>query len=105
MRVNPSSFDATSQVVTFSFSYDSGKKLIFTEQPKPEGFDFNNFYEEQLADKRTVDTAVGSATIGLFEGSSFASVVTDKTWVIMRAPSGIDSNSLARVISGLRKED
>jgi hypothetical protein len=104
MRLNPASFDATSQVVTFSFSYNNGKKLIFTEQPKPDGFDFDNFYDEQLTNKRAIDSSLGSAIIGLFEGSSFASIVTDKTWVMTRAPSGMDASSLIHIISSLQEE-
>jgi hypothetical protein len=103
-RLDPASADATSQVVTFAFTYDGAKKLIFTEQLKPSGFDFDTFYNDQLTEKQTFSTNLGQATVGLFENSPFASVITDRTWIIMRAPMNMDSEQFIHVVRNLRAE-
>ena len=101
-RLDPASVDATPQVVTFAFLYGGNKKLIFTEQPKPDGFDFDAFYSDQLTGKQTFATAAGQATTGLFEGSAFASLVTDSTWIIMRAPTSTQETLFDHIVRSLR---
>ena len=100
--VDSQSFDVTSQVVTFTVSNSQTRsKLIFTEQPKPAQFDFNSFYDEQLTEKRSLTSPSGQATIGLFEGSLFASVLTDRTWVLIRVPGSQELTQFERVLQYL----
>lgn len=101
-HLDPASVDATPQVVTFTILYDGNKKLIFTEQPKPAGFDFDGFYNDQLTNKQTFVTDAGQATTGLFEGSGFASLVTDRTWIIMREPTSTQETLLDHIVRRLR---
>lgn len=96
------SFGITSQVVTFVLTYDSGKKLLVSEQPKPQDFDFTNFYGQKLTGTKQIAMPTGAATIGVYNGSGLASIVTDQTWVLIRAPSGINAATFESIVRNLQ---
>jgi hypothetical protein len=95
------SFRTASQVVTFSISYNDNRKIIISEQPKPSGFDFDLFYE-QFTDKKSIAAPVGKAVMGRYEDADLASVIADKTWILVRAPAGIESVQLEQLLLGFK---
>ncbi|HEX8762779.1 MAG TPA: DUF4367 domain-containing protein [Candidatus Saccharimonadales bacterium] len=102
MTVRSDSFDATSQVVTFSVDDNRGTRLVFTEQLRPGSQEMSTFYDQQLTEKRTYKTGGGETTVGRFEGTGFAAVVTDKTWILIRAVADIDQKQLEKIADHLR---
>lgn len=100
--VDPQSFDATSQVITFTINDPTGKKVIVTEQPKPPQAHIDSFYREQLAETKTLRTPFGQATVGAFEGSPLAGLLTDQTWVLFRTVSAVDSGQFERIIQNIQ---
>lgn len=92
------SASATPQVVTFSVSHHDGKKLIVSQQPVPPDFDFENFYLNSLFGAKEVITPLGKAVIGQIKDATFASIVTDRTWVIINAPAGLPADQMEQLI-------
>jgi hypothetical protein len=100
--MNTESYDITSQVVTFSARLGR-QSLLFSEQARPEGFNFETFYEDQMTKKRFVQTSTGRAVIGEFEGVQSASLVAGQTWLLIRAPSGLAIGDFEQLLKGVKK--
>lgn len=100
--IDAQSVSATSQVVTFTLSSASGKAVVVTEQPRPSTEQMTTFYDGQMTAKKTFKTAAGEATAGQFEGSMLAGLSTDKTWILIRAVSAIDQNTMERIAHSFR---
>lgn len=95
--VDAASFQSAAEVVTFAVTYNDGKALIVSEQPVPEGFDFENFYS-QFEDRKNITLSSGRAVLGRFEEADLASIVAGGTWVLIRAPYDIDTQQLELVV-------
>lgn len=97
--IDAQSFDATSQVVTFSITNaQANGKLVVTEQPQPPQTNIDTFYTQQLTEVRTAQGKSGSVTAGQFETSPLAGVTTGRTWVLLRS-STLDRDTLERIAS------
>lgn len=96
--VDRQSLNATQQVVTFTVNDQKGKRLVITEQPRPGQTNLDSFYSEQLSGSTTFATAVGQATIGQFEGTTLAGIVTERTWILVRAVSVIGPSDIEQVV-------
>lgn len=97
MDIDQQSFDATSQAFTFSISDKSGKRLVVTEQPKPSQNEIDEFYSGQLSGVSTFNTTVGQGTVGSFEGSELAGIVTEQTWILIRSATSGDREQLKQI--------
>lgn len=95
--IDKQSLDATSQVVTFTINDERGKRLAVTEQPRPGQTSLDSFYSEQLSGSTTFATAAGQVTIGQFEGTTLVGIVTDRTWILVRAVSLIGPADIEQV--------
>lgn len=100
-KIDENSFRATEGLVTFSITDDQNHRLVVTEQAKPESFDFASFHE-QIENKKDIDTFIGSGAIGIFEDADFASIVAPKTWILVRAPYGIEPGKFTQVLQSFR---
>jgi hypothetical protein len=103
------------EVAEDSFSYDQGV-LIFkannkigdviaiTEQPKPDNFDFENFYAKQLTQSKQLRNVPFPSTIGTSTevGSHVLSVVTNKTWLLISSRAPLAESDLQLIAGSLR---
>lgn len=102
-KVDPASFSIGSNVVAYTISYNPDSKLAVSLEPVPPSFDFEMFYEKSLRNTQTLVSRIGKTTIGRLNGVETASIMTtDKTWILITAPNGIDDNALRSVIQSLR---
>jgi len=99
-HLDQDSFKASADVVTFTISYAQGKQLAITEQIRPAQFDFDGFYG-QFSNRKAMTTGIGKAVLGSFNDSDLASIITDRTWILLRATSGIDQAQLEALVSGM----
>lgn len=95
--VDSTSFQSTAAVVTYAITYANDKKLIVSEQPVPVDFDFETFYA-QFEGRKDLISATGQTVLGRFEDADMASTVDHDTWVLIRAPYGIDATALESVV-------
>lgn len=98
--VDTSSFKLNSEVVTFVAKSAQGAVLI-TEQAIPRQLDFDTFYADQLSDTRRMTTGIGEATIGYFGDTELGSIVTDRTWILVRAKQGVSSQQMDAIVQSL----
>lgn len=103
--VEPHSIEATSQVVTFTINDKAGKRLIFTEQPKPPQDNLDTFYAQQLSGNKALKTQAGEVIAGQFEGSLLAGLTAGRTWVLVRAVSAVDQQHFDRLIESIAEAD
>jgi hypothetical protein len=94
--IDDRSFDATSQVVTFSIINKQNSKLIVTEQPQPPQASIDTFYTQQLTEVHTSTGKSGAVTAGQFETSPLAGLATGRTWVLLRSAS-MDKDTIERI--------
>lgn len=97
MTLNKDSFSATSEVVTFNFNYDSGKKkLIVSEQPLS-GIDPDTFNPT-----KKFTTGIGTAYLVDLEDRTTAAVIADKSWLLINAPQKMGVDDMEQFINSLR---
>ena len=103
LSIDRQSFDATAEVLTFTISDNKGKRLVFTEQPKPPQANLDTFYQQQLSGSTSFDTTAGKVTIGQFEGSTLAGIATDQTWILMRAVASINQSEFEHIVRSMSR--
>jgi hypothetical protein len=95
------SMKAKKDLVIFSMTYDGGKKLYISQQPKPKNVVFDDFYKRVLNNKVDVFSSQGKAVMGAAGGQTLGSLVTDKVWVMANTKEAIDGQLMQQLISSL----
>lgn len=90
-------------VFIYVLQYDGNKQLFVSAVPKPAGVQFDDFYNRVLSNKQSVLNPLGTAVIGNANNQPMGSLVTDKTWVTMNTPNGIDTTRLQALVSSLKQ--
>lgn len=96
--LDEASTSATSQVVTYNYTYDDTKKLIISIQPMSSDIDPNQFRPT-----KEFTTTIGKAYIVDLDSRTTAAVVTDESFILINAPSGIAVDAMEQFINSLRK--
>ncbi len=97
--VTNGSYHIKDDVLIFSLSKDNAQVINITEEARPQGFDFNSFYQSHLQSAKSVIGAPSPAVIGtLQDGTRVASMVTDNTWILISGPSNKVSDNDIRFL-------
>lgn len=96
--VEPGSFDHSHGIVTYTVRYGANKKLAFTIQAVPAGFDPDSLH----ATANQLASSLGPAYVGAISGNTAVSIVTSEAWMMIGIPSDIETSKLATVLSDLR---
>lgn len=89
-------------VVVYSLSTKDGKKIFVSQQKRPEGFDFEGFYEDKLSEAYEIQTSNGTATIGIVNDKTRVfSIVTGDTWVFASGAKEINNTKFEAFARGL----
>lgn len=104
-RFDEIAYDSEAKVVTYSYSATGGKRLYFSQQKKPDNFNFDDFRNKQLAGSTQLDTNLGKATIGLLQNQTTSSIVTDDTWILISVGGDINIDQLKEVSQNLAKSN
>jgi hypothetical protein len=99
--VSADSFKLSSSVVTFTVQ-SLDKDLVFTEQARPIDFDFDDFYADQFGHARTISTSAGRAYVNAFGEGELASIATERTWILVRSPSGVSASDFDSILQGIK---
>lgn len=107
-KVKPDSFGVQeNSVLVFQAADDTGANIIFTEQQKPNDFNFTGFYNEQFKDAAELDNVPFSSTWGksqTLSDTKLLSIVTDKTWILASTTAPLDEAGLQRIAASMHKE-
>jgi hypothetical protein len=91
-------------VVLFQASDKAGDKLVFSEQAKPAGFNFDDFTSKQLVNSKSLPNVPYPTTVGktLDKQTTLISIVTDKTWIIATTQSEFSNQQLQAIAASIR---
>jgi hypothetical protein len=92
-------------VVIFAINDTDSHRIVFSEQSKPETFDFQNFYDKVLKNSRKLDGTPYPATIGTGEkNSKILSIEAGKTWVIISAQAQTPDSALVQIAQQMHQQ-
>lgn len=100
--IDPDSVSLTSDALLFSASNNKGEKLIFTETPVSQEFDFESFYKQQYVGMQDVQSIYGRGTTGVINTVMSGSLVTTSTWVLITGSKDMPASSMVTVIKNLK---
>lgn len=114
----PGKLPGNYQTVEDSFSYDQGvlvfeakddtdATIAFSEQPKPQGFDFDNFYSQQLTDAKDLSDVPFTSVVGKsVQGHvTVLSIVAGNTWVIVSSRSVLSVDDMQLIAQSMRAQN
>jgi hypothetical protein len=95
--------------VTYSVSYDNGKKIVFSIQVKPTDSELQTFNSSYIPLRIDYQTPIGQAEIGAYNNhgdtQTLVSLPTKtNSWIIITAPYNIDQGNLKKVLSSLKTD-
>ncbi len=93
-------------LLVFKASDTTGDTITFTEQSKPNGFDFSAFYQNQLTDPKTLNQVPYPSVWGKdkLQQQTTLSIVTDSTWILVTTKAPIDEQGLLRIAQSLQRQ-
>jgi hypothetical protein len=81
----------------------SGADLVFSEQPKPKDFNYDQFYKSQLESPEILnDVPYPSTWSKISQGRVTLSIVTDDTWIIMVTTAPLGSDNMQLIAQGIK---
>jgi hypothetical protein len=90
--------------VTYSITYDNGKKIVFSVQTKPSDNELQSFNSSYIPLRIDYQAPVGQAEIGSYHSKTLVSLpVINGPWIIITAPLDINQNQLKSVLSSIRR--
>ena len=94
--------DKETGVVTYSIA-SGDRKLYFSLQSKPDGFDLDGFNNEKITGGRNFDTKIGQLTTGVFENQTVGSIIANSTWVMITAGPGTSLDDIENVGKSMKQ--
>ena len=98
----PDSAHVSSAAALYTLTFGGDKTMSVSIQPKPKGVVFDDFYDRVLKHKADVFSSEGKAAIGVADGKTIGSLVTDNVWVLINTSSSIDGQAMTQLISNLK---
>jgi hypothetical protein len=98
------SFSYDQGVLIFKTEDGAGDTIAFTEQKKPQGFDFANFYTQQLSDAKNLDhVPFPSVTGKALQGhNNVLSVMANDTWLLISSQSPLTQDDMTQIARSLK---
>jgi hypothetical protein len=92
-------------VLVFQATDKAGDKLVFSEQPKPANFNFDDFNNKQLISPKPLPNTPYATTVGktLDKQTTLISILTDKTWIIATTQTELNNQQLLDISASLHK--
>jgi hypothetical protein len=101
--LNKDSFQATSDAIVY-YADKGNDRITISIQPRPQGFDFQKFYQQTLNNSEQFLTPLGQAGIGKAQDRLLGSLATDESWILVSSNSpGIKAADIRLVLSHLKK--
>lgn len=105
-EISNDSFNFVEQdkVLVFQASDGVGGNLIFSEQAKPKGFDFDSFHKGQFENAQTLSGTPYTSVWGKSgDGRLALSIVTKDTWILMATSAPLGQDDMVRIAAGIHK--
>jgi hypothetical protein len=83
---------------------NGSKRIVFTLQKVPAGFDYNKFYQTGLSGAQQFHTALGQGAIGKFQDRFLGSLTSGNTWLLLSDNSpGVSRDELRLTMDNLKQ--
>ncbi len=103
-QVNADSFTLNEATLIFSATDAAGSRIVFTEQPRPQDFNFDTFYKEQLKDPEILSDVPFPSVVGKTkEQTMVLSIVTPETWIMASTNSPLGVNDLKTIAEHVKR--
>lgn len=100
--IDQKSFQTTGSVVFYNITAPSKPTLAVAIQAVPSDFNFDDFTQRQMTGSREILTPTGPAVLGQFAGKKVASIVINKTWLLINAPDQFSAKNLENIAKSLK---
>lgn len=91
-------------VLTFYARDGVGANLIFSEQPKPRDFKFDEFYKDNFTDARTISNVPFPSVWGKsLTNQPALSIVTEDTWVLVTTSAPLSHEDMSYIAAHIQK--
>lgn len=99
------SFAISEDTLLFRAEDSSGSSLAFTEQERPENFDFEQFYQGQMQNAKKLNDTPHPSVYGKAPTGDrlLLSVVTDETWIMISTAAPLNEQDLTLIAKGLKR--
>jgi hypothetical protein len=90
--------------VAYWINYYSGKRLVFSVQPKPSDSELQNVNSNFIPIRIDYQTPVGQAEIGTYNNQTFVSLpIINGPWIVITAPADINHDHLKQILKSVRR--
>lgn len=105
-EIDEDSFDfkQEEQVVLYKLTAKGKPTIFIASQPKPDGFNFDEFAETKLSNQKGVITPLGKGILATAEGSKLISLPTEKGWIIISGKQELEDSVLEQLADRMRQE-
>lgn len=95
-EIDKNSFTLSEGVLLFQATDSDGTKIVFSEQPRPNGFSFDDFYSNKLSEAKALNDVPFPSVTGRMDPAKglVLSVVAHDTWLLANAPAVLSSSDL-----------
>lgn len=112
----PTNLPGAYRIVEESYSFDEGtvifyaadevdSKLVFTEQQKPSDLNFEQFYEQEVREAKTLSNVPFASVWGKAKDNRLIlSVITEDTWIIMTTDAPLGESDMVRIAGSLKQQ-
>lgn len=95
------SFDEATGVTTYVIKKGSDIVSI-SVQPKPQNLNLKTFHKEVMSNPQEARTGEGSITTGVINGIQTASLITDKSWVIVSSKNKVPAKDITAIAKAMK---
>lgn len=88
----------------FQAGNGNGSSIHFSEQKKPQDFDFDQSYQEEMGGAKQLENVPHQSYIGtsVTTQQNLLSIVIDDTWVLISTNEQLSEEDYVRIAKGLR---
>lgn len=91
-------------ILIFEAQDGVGAHLFFSEQPRPQKMDFDDFYKNQLSETKTINNVPYPSVWGKsLDGRLALSIVTDDTWIMLTTRASIGNTEMQQIAQSIQK--
>lgn len=104
-KLDTSSISSNGQAVLYQIinTRNNGRTIFISIQAKPDGMNFDDFYNHHLTNPVSHVTNNGPVVIGLEKNGALGGMLTDKVWVIATTADETATSQLFTILTSLQK--
>lgn len=104
-KIVEKSFAIGEGTLLFRAEDSSGSSIAFTEQKRPQDFDFERFYQEQMQNAKKLNGTPYPSVLGkTLAGDRFLlSIATNETWVMLSTAAPLNEQDFTTIAKNIKK--